>query len=92
MLEAYNNLLTSFDKAIQKKEDTKFGKKDVDDIYKTASKLFDGTIILEQNQMNQIRDKLVRLTDGKLDKSHAMKKLQGTSRAEAIRSVLLSTI
>ncbi len=92
MHEAYKNLLSSFDKAIQKKEDNKFNKEDVKDIYAAASQLFNGSIILEQNQIEQIRDRLIRLAEGRLDKSNAMKKLQGTSRAEAIQSVLLSTL
>ena len=92
MHEAYNKLLKSFDKAIEKKEDNKFSKEDVKDIYAAASQLFDGTITLEQSQIEQVRDKLIRLADGRLDKSNAMRKLQGTSRAEAIQSVLLSTL
>ncbi len=90
MHEDYDNLLKSFEKAIKKKEKNKFSKEDVKDIYKAASKLFDGTVILEQNQIEQIRNKWVRLAEGRIDNGNAMKKLQGTSRAEAIQSVLLS--
>ena len=92
MHEAYNNLLKSFDKAIKRKEENKFNKEDVKEIYAAASKLFDGNINLEQSQIEQVRDKLIHLTEGRLNKSNAMKKLQGTSRAEAIQSVLLSTL
>jgi hypothetical protein len=92
MTEAYNNLLKKFDQAIQKKEANKFSKGDVKEIYAVASVLFDGSVYLEQAQLEQIRDKWVVLAAGKLDKGNAMKKLQGTSRAEAIQSVLLSTL
>lgn len=90
MSEAFNQLVSSFDKAIQKKEKGKFGKEDVKDIYKSASKLFDGETYLEPQQVEKIRDKWVTLAEGRIDKGNAMKKLQGTSRAEAIQSVLLS--
>lgn len=92
MQAEYNNLLISFDKALQNKENKKFSKEDVKDIYASASKLFDGAIILEPSQMEKIRDKWVQLAEGRLDKGNAMKKLQGTSRAEAIQSVLLTTL
>ena len=92
MLELYNDLLKSFDKAIEKKEANKFGKDDIAAIYSAASKLFDGTMDLEKNQLEQVCKKWVLLSDGKLTKSSALKKLQGTSRAEAIQSVLLSTV
>ena len=92
MDEKFNNLLKSFDEALKKKEKNKFGKEDVKNIYAAASDLFDGTINLEQSQMEQIRDKWILLADGKLDKGNAMRKLQGTSRAEAIQSVLLSAL
>ncbi len=88
----FNELLNSFDKGIKKKEEGKFGEEDVQNIYSAASKLFDGSTYLDQNQIIQIRDRWIQLAEGKIDKSKAMKKLQGTSRAEAIRSVLLSSL
>lgn len=92
MSEEFNKLLKNFDKAIEKKEKGKFGKDDVKNIYSSASKVFDGETYLEPKQIEQIRDKWVTLAEGKIDKGNALKKLQGTSRAEAIQSVLLSTI
>lgn len=92
MHEEYSNLIKAFNKALKKKEKKQFSKADVKEIYSAASKLFDGSISLESNQIQDIRDKWVELADGKLDKGSAMKKLQGTSRAEAIQSVLLSSL
>lgn len=92
MIEAYNNLLSRFDTALKNKEAGKFAKSDVKEIYAAASKLFDGRFNLEQKQLEKIRDKWIQLADGKLDKGSALKKLNGTSRAEAIQSVLLSTL
>lgn len=88
----FNTLVKSFDSAIKKKEDGKFGKDDVKEIYKAASSLFDGETFLDQKQLEEIRDKWVKLAEGRIDKGNAMKKLQGTSRAEAIQSVLLSIL
>ncbi len=92
MSEQFTDLLKSFDKAIKNKEKGKFGKKDVKEIYSAASSLFDGETYLDPQQMEQIRDRWITLAEGKIDKSHAMAKLQGTSRAEAIQSVLLSSL
>ncbi len=92
MSETYHQLLQAFDKAIQKKAKGKFGKSEVKEIYKVASELFDVDVFLDQKQLEKIRDKWVELAEGKLDKASAMKKLQGTSRAEAIQSVLLSML
>lgn len=84
----FNNLLNSFEQAIKRKEKGKFGKEDVDAIYKAASKAFDTEHDLNPQQINQIRDKWVTLAGEHIDKGRAQKKLHGTSRAEAIRSVL----
>ena len=92
MQEQYDSLLKSFDKALKKKEQKQFSKADVKEIYAAASNLFDGSITLTTNQIEQIQSKWVALADGKLDKSNAIKKLHGTSRAEAIQSVLLSAL
>lgn len=92
MSEQYNDLLNSFKRALKNKEKGKFSRDDVKKIYQSASKLFDGEVHLEQSQLDQIRDKWVELADGKIDKGNAMKKLQGTSRAEAMQSVLLSSL
>lgn len=92
MSEEFNTLIKNFDKAIQKKEKGKFDKSDVKEIYKAASDLFDGEKQLDQKQKEQIRDRWVTLAPEKIDKGSAMAKLQGTSRAEAIQSVLLSSI
>ncbi|MCP5508253.1 MAG: hypothetical protein H7A37_08165 [Chlamydiales bacterium] len=92
MSEEFDNLVKAFDKALQKKEKGSFGKSEVKEIYSAASTLFDGTIQLDQQQIEQIRDKWVKLAEGRIDKGNAMKKLQGTSRAEAIQSVLLSIV
>ena len=64
MSEAYNNLLKKFDQAIQKKEADNFSKDDVKEIYAVASVLFDGSVYLEQKQLEQIRDKWVALAAG----------------------------
>ena len=77
-------------KAIEKKENGTFTKEDVKEIHRAASQLFNVDSYLDQKQLEQIRDKWVLLAAGKIDKGNAMKKLQGTSRAEAIQSVLLS--
>lgn len=92
MPEGFKELISSFDKALQKKEKNKFGKDDVKEIYSAAHKLFDGEVNLSSQQIEEIRDRWVKLADGKIDKGGAMKKLQGTSRAEAIQSVLLSSL
>lgn len=92
MSEEYQQLLSSFDKAIKNKEAGKFAKSDVLEIYRAASTLFNGELSLNQQQLEQIRDRWVTLAEGKIDKNGAMKKLQGTSRAEAIQSVLLSSV
>ncbi|MEC7839706.1 MAG: hypothetical protein VX777_06675 [Chlamydiota bacterium] len=92
MSEEYNAFLKSFKKALKKKEAGKFGVEDVKAIHKTARNLFDGETYLDQGQLCEIRDTWVQLADGKIDKASAMKKLQGTSRAEAIQSVLMSSL
>ncbi len=92
MSEAYNKLLKSFTKGVEKRGEGKFDKNDVKEIYKAASSLFDVDVNLDPKQLEQIRDKWVELANGKIDKGNAMKKLQGTSRAEAIQSVLLSSL
>jgi len=92
MTDEFNNLVQSFDQALQKKEKGKFKKDDVKKIYQAASKLFDGEVRLSSDQIEKIRDKWVELADGRIDKGNAMKKLQGTSRAEAMQSVLLSSL
>lgn len=92
MSEHFNALVKAFDKALKKKEDGKFNKDDVKEIYQAAHQLFDGETYLDQKQVEQIRDRWVKLAEGKIDKGSAMKKLQGTSRAEAIQSVLLSSL
>jgi len=92
MADAFNDLLKSFDRGIQKKADGKFGKEDVAEIFQAASNLFNVDIFLDQHQIEQIRDKWVKLAEGRIDKGNAMKKLQGTSRAEAIQSVLSSIV
>lgn len=92
MSEKYDNLVKSFKEGLKKREAKKFGKEDISKIYSAASDLFDGTVELQPNQIEQIRDLWVELADGKIDKGNAMKKLHGTSRAEAIRSVLESSV
>lgn len=92
MPEGYNELLKSLKKGIEKRKEGKFEKDDVKEIYKAASTLFNVDVYLDPKQLEEIRDKWVELADGKIDKGNAMKKLQGTSRAEAIQSVLLSTL
>ena len=90
--EQVNKLLEAFDKAIEKKSDGKFSKEDVQQIYSAASTVFDGSYNLSPEQISQIRDRWVKLAEGVIDKGRAMKKLQGTSRAEAIQSVLNSML
>lgn len=92
MSQAFNDLIKSFDKALADKEKGKFDKEDVKEIYEAAHVLFDGKVNLTQSQIEQIRDRWVKLAEGKIDKGGAIKKLHGTSRAEAIRSVLLSSL
>ncbi len=88
MSEEANKLLKAFDKAIQNKEKGKFGKEDINAIYEAAKETFDFRRDLDPALIDQIRDKWVKLAEGHIDKGGATKKLQGTSRAEAIRSVL----
>ena len=88
MTQEFDNLLKAFDKAIKKKSEDKFGMEDINEIYEAASKVFDVGRDLAPDQINKIRDKWIELAEGQIDKSGATKKLQGTSRAEAIRSVL----
>lgn len=88
MPQEFDNLIKAFDKAIKKKSEKKFGKDDINEIYEAAKKVFDVGRDLAQDQVDKIRDKWVELAEGKIDKGGATKKLQGTSRAEAIRSVL----
>lgn len=92
MSDSYQDLVKSFEEGIKKREKGKFDKKDVKEIYKAASDLFDVDVDLNRKQLEEIRDKWIALADGKIDKGNAMKKLQGTSRAEAIQSVLLSSL
>lgn len=88
----FNTLMQSFDTAIKNKEQGKFSKEDVSKIYDASSHLFKDSRFVEDKQLMLIRDKLVALSDGVIDKGRAMKKLQGTSRAEAIKSVLDRTL
>ena len=92
MSNSYQDLVKSFDEGIKKREKGKFSKEDVKEIYKAANDLFDVDVDLNRKQLEEIRDKWIALADGKIDKGNAMKKLQGTSRAEAIQSVLLSSL
>lgn len=92
MIEKFNNLLSSFDKALENKEKDKFGKEDVEKIFSAASELFDGAVNLDDKQIGQIRDRWVKLAEGRINNAGAMKKLQGTSRAQAIQSVLNSIV
>ncbi len=92
MTQEYDHLLKCFDKAIEDKQSGRFAKDNVKQIYDAAHKVFDGEINLDQKQIMQVRDKWVKLAEGHIDKGRAMKKLQGTSRAEAIRSVLESML
>jgi len=88
MTQEFDDLLKAFDKAIKKRGEGKFGAKDIDEIYQAASKVFDVGRDLAPDQINKICVKWVELAEGKINKGGATKKLQGTSRAEAIRSVL----
>ncbi|GEM_PF-2402438 len=92
MSNSYNDLVKCFNEGIKKREKGNFDKDDVKAIYKAASDLFDVDVNLDRKQLEEIRDKWIALADGKIDKGNAMKKLQGTSRAEAIQSVLMSSI
>lgn len=92
MSDQFNELLKSFEKAIKNKEAGSFGIDDVKTIHKAASGLFDGQAYLDDKQIERIRDMWVKLAEGRIDKGNAMKKLKGTSRAEAIQSVLMSIV
>ena len=92
MSQELNELLSSFEKAIEHKEMGKFCKDDVDAIYQSAHKVFDGRYDLSRDEVGKVRDLWVKLAEGKIDKGRATKKLQGTSRAEAIQSVLSSML
>lgn len=92
MTESFNKLIQSFENGIKKKEKGNFTKDDVKEIYKAAVQFFDVSRDLDPKQIEQIRDKWVQLAAGKLDKGGAMKKLQGTSRPDAIQSVLMSVV
>ncbi|MCB1113706.1 MAG: hypothetical protein KDK62_03010 [Chlamydiia bacterium] len=92
MFEAFDKCLKSFDDALKKKEKGKFNKDDVKKIYEAAHELFDGRIELNNQQIHQLCDRWVEIAGDKLDKGAALRKLHGTSRAESIQSVLLSTL
>lgn len=92
MSQAFDNLIKSFDKAIEKRAKDKFSQEDIDEIYQASKEAFDVRWDLDQSQIDQIRDKWVKLAEGHIDKAGATRKLQGTSRAEAIRSVLKSLL
>ena len=92
MTAEFNQLLSSFKKANQNKSDGKFGESDVNDIAQAARSFFQNDRDLSQSELEQIRDQWVALAEGRIDKGRAMKKLQGSSRAEAIEAVLRSLL
>jgi len=87
-----DQLLKAFKKAIEKKKDGKFGEADIQEIYAASDKVFDAQSFIDQAHIDKIRDHLLELAEGHIDKGAANRKMQGTSRAEAIRSVLKSML
>ncbi len=91
-MSAAKELIAAFDAALERKESNKYGKEDIDKIYGEASKLFDGDRQLEPSELEQLAKKFSDLTSGAINKGAAMKKLQGTSRAESMRGVLMNNL
>lgn len=83
-------LVAAFDHALARKQEGKFDNSDIQKIFDAANKLFAEGRPVDRADLIKIRDKWVALAEGKIDNARAMKKLQGTSRAEAIQSVLKS--
>ena len=87
---SFQELIQAFESALKKKEKGSFTKDDVKQIYEKSRPAFDQHI--NDVDLIKIRDKFVALAEGRIDKNSALKKLQGTSRPEAIQSVLLNCI
>ncbi len=85
-------LMDAVDLGLKDKGADGFTQVDVDRIYEAANELFQTNIDLSQDDLNQVAKKLSDLTDGRVNKGTVMKKLQGTSRAEALRSVLVNAL
>lgn len=92
MTEGLNEILTLFDQAIKKKEKKSLGKSDIEKIHQSTVPFFQRHEHIPDDELIKLRDKWVELAGEKIDKGRAMKKLQGTSRAEAIHSVLISIL
>jgi len=85
-------LVDAVDLGLKDKGDQGFTQADIDRIYEAANQLFDSNIDLSMDDLNELSRKLSDLTDGKVNKGTVMKKLQGTSRADALRSVLANAL
>ena len=92
MTQEYDQLLSSFDKAIQRREKGQFDKSDVEDIFEAANQFFRDDRSVNEGELTKIREKFVELAKEKIDRGRATKKLHGTSRAEAIKGVLNSLL
>ncbi len=88
MEQDFEKLIQAFDKAIKKKEKGSFGKSEIKEIFEASQEFFNKHDYVDAKYLEKLRDKFVTLAEGRIDKAGAMKKLQGTSRPEAIRSVL----
>ncbi|MBB64617.1 MAG: hypothetical protein CMO81_06090 [Waddliaceae bacterium] len=92
MSQQYKELMDCLQAAIDAQKGDKLSKSDIKKVVYSAHNFFDGGHHVEQKQLEEIRDAWVELAEGKIDKARAMKKLQGTSRAEAMGSVLSNLI
>ena len=92
MTEGLGELLALFDQAIKKKEKNSLDKSDIEKIHQKAVPFFQKHEFIPDDELMKVRDKWVELAGEKIDKGRAMKKLQGTSRAEAIHSVLITIV
>lgn len=89
----FQELISAFDNALTKKSVGKFSKEDVSAIFSAAQAAFSGAEHIDNQQLMQVRDKFVELAgEDKINKGRAMAKLQGTSRPDSIRSVLLNAV
>lgn len=91
-VEPYTALIQALDQGLQKRQKGSFGKPDVENIYKEAREFFNKYSYVEPKKLDTIAAKWVELSNGKIDKGRAMKKLQGGGCADAIKSILMQGV